>query len=87
MSKADVQTPRGLPEPLPEGEQILWQQSPLWRPYGRRVFQLDKVAIYFLLVVGWVAVSAFLGGGWPAAMRSLIWALPPEILSRILGAE
>lgn len=79
MSNADLPSPPGLPESLPEGEHILWQQTPDWRPFSRRAFQFDKVAVYFLIVVGWVAISAFVADGWPAAMRSLVWSVPPSV--------
>jgi len=69
-----------LPEPLPEGERILWQDSPAWRPYSRRVFQLARIAFYFLVLVCWVGVSAYLGSDdWAAALRSLTWAAPPAL--------
>jgi len=71
---------RELPEPLPAGERLLWQQSPAWRPFSRRVFQLDKIGFYFLVVVGWVAVSAYLSTGELAAvLRSLSWSVPPAL--------
>jgi hypothetical protein len=38
---------RGLPEPLPPGEQLLWQGSPDWRVLARRAFHLRKLAAYF----------------------------------------
>lgn len=68
-----------LPEPLPEGEHILWQQSPAWSPYSRRVFQIDKIALYFLVLLVWVAASAAADGGWTAALRALSWAVWPAL--------
>lgn len=80
MSGADVQPPPGLPEPLPEGERILWQRSPAWRPYARRVFHVNKIALYFGILVAWIAGTAYAASGEPAsALRSLAWAAPPAI--------
>ena len=41
----------GLPEKLPEGERILWQGAPDWQVIARRVFHVNKVAIYFALML------------------------------------
>jgi hypothetical protein len=59
---------------------VLWQRSPSWRPYSRRVFQIDKIAIYFALIVLWVATSAYLdtGNGF-AILRALAWSVPPAL--------
>ncbi|MEE4330594.1 MAG: photosynthetic complex putative assembly protein PuhB [Wenzhouxiangella sp.] len=80
MSDIRIKELKPLPETLPEDERVLWQHSPEWRPYGRRVFQLGKIALYFLVVVAWVAVAAYIdNGGWQALVRSLIWSVPPAI--------
>ena len=80
MTEIRVKPLRKLPEPLPAGERVLWQQSPLWRPFSRRVFQLDKIGFYFLVVVGWVAVSAYLSTGeFLGVLRSLSWSVPPAL--------
>jgi hypothetical protein len=64
----------GLPEMLPDGERILWQGAPRWRSLARRAFHVRKVALYFALILAWLAVMDFssgaslahaaLGGGW-----------------------
>ncbi len=80
MSEIRIKSLRPLPEPLPENERVLWQFSPAWRPYSRRVFQLDKIGIYFLIIIVWVATSALLDNGdWFAVLRSLAWAVPPAL--------
>lgn len=80
MSESDLQPPEGLPAPLPDGERVLWQRSPEWWPYARRVFQCGRIAFYFLLLIGWIAGSAYVESGELAAvLRSLSWALPPAI--------
>ena len=64
----------GLPEELPEGEQILWQGSPQVPMLARRAFHVRKVAIYFLIVA---AVSLYVdlsqGMGVAAALSGLTW--------------
>lgn len=80
MSSIRVKAIKPLPEALPEGERVLWQGSPAWRPYGRRVFQLNKIALYFLVIVAWAAISAYLNSGeWLAATKALTWAVPPAL--------
>jgi len=37
----------GLPEPLPLGEQILWQGAPDWRSLAVHAFFVRKLSIYF----------------------------------------
>ena len=79
MSPIDQAVSKPLPGPLPPGEHVLWQCSPAWQGFGRRVFQIGKITLYFGVIIAWVAVSAFLGGGWGDASRSLVWTLPPAL--------
>jgi len=80
LSEVRVRSVHPLPEPLPEGEHIIWQHSPAWWPYSRRVFQIGKLGVYFLAIVAWVAGSAYVNDGeMLAVLRSLSWALPPAI--------
>lgn len=48
---------RGLPAPLPEGEEIRWQGEPRWRAMARHVFRTRTVAIYFGILLLWRIVS------------------------------
>ncbi len=41
----------GLPEPLPQGESILWQGAPDVRDMAVRVFHIKKVAVYFVVLM------------------------------------
>lgn len=85
MSEVRIKPVKPLPEPLPEGERVLWQGSPDWGAFSRRVFQVDKIAVYFLAIVLWVAISAYRGGGgWTAVLQSLTWAVPPALGVMIL---
>jgi Bacterial PH domain len=44
---------RGLPEPLPHGEILLWQGSPAWGSLAIRAFHVRKIAVYFILILAW----------------------------------
>ncbi len=46
----------GLPEPLPQGERLLWQGSPDWRTLAIHAFHVRKLAIYFasMMVLQWL---------------------------------
>jgi len=51
----------GLPEPLPEDEQVLWQGAPAWRSFAVSAFHVRKLLIYFavLLVLRvWMVANA-----------------------------
>lgn len=52
----------GLPEPLPKGEQILWQGSPDFRDMALRVFHIRKVAVYFAIMIASRGVYLSLSG-------------------------
>lgn len=80
MSEIRVKSIKPLPEPLPEGERVLWQHAPAWRAYSRRAFQIAKIAAYFAIIVAWVGTSAYLDSrDWTAVLKSLTWAVPPAI--------
>lgn len=69
-----------LPGPLPEGERVLWQRSPSWQAYSKRVFHVSKFALYFLIVITWVAVSRSVSGGVASGLSSLIWTVPLALI-------
>jgi hypothetical protein len=57
---------------LPEGESIVWQGSPAWRPLARDVFKTRWVAAYFaVLVVGRIVMLALSGEDVSAAAESI----------------
>jgi Bacterial PH domain len=67
----------GLPETLPAGEHILWQGVPDWKVLARRVFHINKVAVYFALMLAWRFTSTMsdtqdIG----TAFASLAWLAP-----------
>lgn len=53
----DQEPIRGLPEALPDGEEILWQGRPNWWALARESLCLYWVAGYFLLLALWRLVS------------------------------
>ncbi|MBC6437884.1 MAG: PH domain-containing protein [Rhodobacteraceae bacterium] len=48
---------RGLPENLPEGEEILWQGAPDWWLLAKEALSLYWVAGYFLFLFAWRTIS------------------------------
>ena len=54
---------RGMPEPLPPGESILWQGGPDWRVLARECFHLRKLTFYFAALVLWRVGAVVAGGG------------------------
>jgi len=53
---------RGLPEPLPPGEHVLWQGAPDWRALARECFHVRKLAVYFAALVLWRTGSVIASG-------------------------
>ena len=47
----DMPLPRGLPERLPDGEQLLWQGAPDWRMLARTLFKVRGLALYFSAII------------------------------------
>jgi len=41
----------GLPARLPNGENIVWQGSPHWQHMARQAFHMNKVALYFSVMI------------------------------------
>ena len=52
----------GLPELLPEGEQMLWQGKPGWTGMASHVFHTKPLALYCAILLGWVVVSGAMAG-------------------------
>jgi hypothetical protein len=49
----DFEPMRGLPAPLPAGEQLLWQGVPRFKSLALRAYHVRKVIIYFLALIAW----------------------------------
>lgn len=77
VQEHDYEAARGLPEPLPAGETLLWQGSPDGMLLARRAFHLRKLALYFALLLAWRVASTLAdGGGAGALARDLALTLP-----------
>jgi hypothetical protein len=67
----------GLPEALPAGERLLWQGAPDTATLARRVFHVNKVAVYFTVLLAWSVASALHDGASLAeAGKPLLWLVP-----------
>ena len=62
MSEHEFEPVRGLPEPLPRGESILWQGGPRWTVLARQAFHATTIAIYFGVLLAWRALHAAQSG-------------------------
>lgn len=58
----------GLPAVPPEGEEILWQGAPQWRPLARRAFKLPWLAAYFAVLVAAQLVSTITSGSFAGGL-------------------
>jgi hypothetical protein len=52
----------GLPELLPEGEELLWQGKPDWKVLAREALHLHALAVYFGVLVLWRIVTSISDG-------------------------
>lgn len=78
---------RGLPEPLPPGERMLWQGAPAWRVLALEALHLRKFALYFALLLAWRAADALqAGAGVPGALWAAAGVLPLALLALALLA-
>lgn len=78
----DFEPVPGLPEVLPQGEQMLWQGSPQWWSLALRAFRLREVGVYFALLMAWRLVSSLMAGG--SVLAALEYAA--DLLPLALGA-
>jgi len=62
VSEHEFEPVRGLPEPLPRGESILWQGGPRWTVLAREAFHATPIAIYFGVLLAWRALHAAQSG-------------------------
>lgn len=62
MMEYDFEPIRGLPEDLPEGENILWQGAPDWRVFARSALFTRWVAGYFVALALFALASGSVGG-------------------------
>jgi hypothetical protein len=73
----DCDAERGLPEPLPRDERLVWQGSPDWRTLARRAFHVRKLALYFGALLALRAAFVLSGGGSVReAIVAVLWLTP-----------
>ena len=78
----DFEPERGLPEALPNGEQVRWQGSPDWKTLALRGFHVRKLAIYFAVILAARAGTvASTGGTVGDALIAALWLLPAVLLA------
>lgn len=64
--------PAGLPDHLPEGETLVWQGRPDWLRLARDAFHVNKVAIYFAVIIAAQAgLRLASGSGWHEALAAV----------------
>ena len=77
----------GLPEPLPPGEHILWQGSPDWKRLALDAFHLQRIAVYFALMLvlqaalSWEAGAALAANLAPLGLSATLAALALALLA------
>jgi hypothetical protein len=76
---AELATP-GLPGPLPPGERLLWQGSPSWKVLALRTFHGRMIAVYFGLLLAWVAVDSLSNGAGAAEIGLAVLRFAPFAL-------
>jgi len=68
---------RGLPEPLPAGERVLWEGAPRWQSLFVHAFHGRKLAFYFgALLVLRAAFAAADGADASHALVASLWLVP-----------
>ncbi|MEM7026600.1 MAG: photosynthetic complex putative assembly protein PuhB [Pseudomonadota bacterium] len=73
---------KGLPENLPQGEQILWQGIPKWQHLAISTFHIRKIMFYFLIVATVKAgVSLMEGAGMSVIMSDTYYLFSYALLA------
>jgi Bacterial PH domain len=64
--------PEGLPDHLPDGENLIWQGKPDWKRLAINAFHVRKVAAYFAVVIlGQGALRLGNGASWAEALQAV----------------
>jgi hypothetical protein len=72
----------GLPEPLPQGERLLWQGAPDWRVLAREAMHTRALAVYFGVLLAWRGVTVLSHGESALdAGKAVLWLLPLALLA------
>ena len=86
----EFEAAEGLPEPLPQGEIILWQGAPNWISMAKHVFRLQWLSLYFAVIVIWQLISvsnseAGLAAGWSSVALAFFLAVIGLVLVGLLA--
>ena len=86
----EIEAAEGLPEPLPQGEIILWQGTPNWISMAKHVFRLQWLSLYFAVIVIWQLISvsnseAGLAAGWSSVALAFFLAVIGLVLVGLLA--
>jgi hypothetical protein len=77
VNEHEFEPVRGLPERLPQGEHILWQGAPAWKPLALRALHVRTVLAYFALLFVWsVAMSLWDGASLGSALMLALRLVP-----------
>lgn len=72
MTKQPDIIPEGLPDHLPEGENLIWQGKPDWKRLAINAFHVRKVAAYFaVVIIGQGALRLANGATWAEALQAV----------------
>jgi Bacterial PH domain len=87
VNEHEVEPIRGLPELLPQGERILWQGAPAWKPLALRALHVGAVLAYFALLFVWsVGMGVWDGASFGAALLIALRLVPVALAAAgILG--
>lgn len=75
----------GLPEPLPNNEQIIWQGGPNLKAFAMHAFHLHWFAMYFGVMVLLKAITVSQSvGGWSEEWPGFVWALGLSVSALVM---
>jgi hypothetical protein len=83
MDTFEIERALDLPGPLPQGEEILWMDSPDWKRFAMRVFHLKALAAYFALVLAAHSTWLLMEGHDRAAVLASTMRLLPLAIGAI----
>ncbi|MEK8031286.1 photosynthetic complex putative assembly protein PuhB [Ideonella sp. DXS29W] len=69
IGEHEFEAAHGLPEPLPQGERLLWQGRPDAGTLAREAMHWRPLALYFAVILAWRGVDVAASAGlWPAVI-------------------
>ncbi len=76
IAEHDEEAQRGLPERLPDDEQLIWQGSPDWKSMAVQVFHVRKVALYLVAMMLARGFAVGAEAGIVSGVVAAIWLVP-----------